>query len=102
MTKRHNSSSDPNQNVDERIDAASKFRIPAKNVQNTPEEIAHRVGGSFVTLPDTRPSAFRQISPEATGESIIDQLPFTVSGVSKFGGDGYLYVGKRARPGRKK
>ena len=59
--------------------------IPAKHVFGTPEEIQHRVGGTFASLPDNHPTDFKQIGPKSAGSNINDHKPITRSGLQKFG-----------------
>lgn len=59
--------------------------IPAKHVFGTEEEIAHRVGGTFPTLPDNNPTVFRQVGPKSPGSNVNDHKVITRSGNQKFG-----------------
>ena len=59
--------------------------VPAKHVFGTPEEIAHRVGGTFSTLPDNAPSNFRQLGPKSKGSNTNDHKPITREGTQKYG-----------------
>jgi hypothetical protein len=59
--------------------------IPAKHVFGTQEEIAHRVGGTFSSLPDNHPSNFKQLGPASGGSNINDRKPITRSGLQKYG-----------------
>jgi hypothetical protein len=59
--------------------------IPAKHVFGTPEEIQGRVGGTFATLPDNRPTKFGQIGAAPSGGNVNDKKPATKSGDAKFG-----------------
>lgn len=59
--------------------------IPAKHVFGTQEEIAHRVGGTFPTLPDNRPSNFKQIGPKPSDGNANDKRPKNYRGDQKFG-----------------
>ena len=59
--------------------------IPAKHVFGTPEEIAHRVGGTFTTLTDNRPTDFKQIAAKSGGSNTNDHKPITREGTQKFG-----------------
>lgn len=58
---------------------------PSKHVFGTPEEIAARVGGTFATLPDAKPSNFRQLGPSSPGGNVNDLKPTGRSGNQKFG-----------------
>jgi hypothetical protein len=59
--------------------------IPSKHVFGTPEEIAHRVGGTFASLPDNHATKFSQIGPKSGGSNVNDHKPATKSGDQKFG-----------------
>lgn len=59
--------------------------IPSKHVFGTPEEIAHRVGGTFSSLPDGHPTNFKQLGPGSKGSNVNDARPATHSGNQKFG-----------------
>lgn len=59
--------------------------IPAKHVFGTEEEIAHRVGGTFSSLPDNHATAFHQIGPKSPGSNVNDHKPITRSGLQKYG-----------------
>lgn len=59
--------------------------IPAKHVFGTPEEIAHRVGGTIPSLPDRHPSNFRQLGPASAGGNANDRKPREYKGNQKFG-----------------
>jgi hypothetical protein len=61
--------------------------IPEKHVFGTPEEIEHRVGGTFKTLPDRVATHFRQLGPESAGGNVNDKRnsPVARSGNQKFG-----------------
>jgi hypothetical protein len=61
--------------------------IPEKHVFGTPEEIAHRVGGTFATLPDRTPTSFKQLGPDSAGGNVNDKrlAPKRYSGNQKFG-----------------
>jgi hypothetical protein len=82
-------------NGDTRNDTASRIKhatgegfahtIPAKHAFGTQEEIAHRVGGTFPSLPDNHPTNFKQIGPASGGSNINDHKPITRSGAQKFG-----------------
>jgi hypothetical protein len=85
---KHHSGSDDN-------DTASRIKhatgegfahtIPAKHVFGTPEEIAHRVGGTFATLPDNAATTFKQIGAKSGGSNTNDHKPITREGTQKFG-----------------
>ena len=59
--------------------------IPEKHVFGTPDEISHRVGGSFSSLPDNNPSNFKQLGPQSSGGNANDKKPTNRSGNQKFG-----------------
>ena len=61
--------------------------IPEKHVFGTPDEIAHRVGGTFKTLPDRVATRFKQLGPESAGGNVNDKrsTPKPYSGNLKFG-----------------
>jgi hypothetical protein len=61
--------------------------IPAKHVFGTPDEIGHRVGGTFKTLPDRMATRFKQLGPESAGGNVNDKRssPKPYSGNQKFG-----------------
>jgi hypothetical protein len=59
--------------------------IPAKHVFGTQEEIEHRVGGTFSSLPDRNPTNFKQLGPVAPGGNTNDRKPKNYSGNQKFG-----------------
>ena len=59
--------------------------IPAKHHFGQEEEIAARVGGTFSSLPDNKPSSFRQIGPSSAGSNANNAKPTTKSGDQKFG-----------------
>ncbi len=61
--------------------------IPAKHVFGTSEEVEHRVGGTFKTLPDRLATNFRQLGPESAGGNVNDKRssPKPYSGNQKFG-----------------
>jgi hypothetical protein len=59
--------------------------VPTKHVFGTPEEIQARVGGTFSTLPDNKPSNFRQLGPSAPGGNVNDLKPTGRSGNQKYG-----------------
>jgi len=85
---KHHSGLDKNDTT-ERIKHATgqgfAHTIPAKHVFGTPEEIAHRVGGTFPSLPDNHPTQFEQIGPKSAGSNVNDHKPLTRSGLQKFG-----------------
>lgn len=59
--------------------------IPAKHVFGTEEEIGHRVGGTFSSLPDSHPTRFSQIRPTPPGSNFNDRKPTAKVGNQKFG-----------------
>lgn len=59
--------------------------VPAKHQHGTPEEIGARVGGTFSTLPDNKPSNFRQLGPGSVGGNVNDLKPRAYKGNQKFG-----------------
>jgi hypothetical protein len=59
--------------------------IPSKHVFGTPEEIQHRVGGTFSSLPDNNATSFKQIGAKSGGSNVNDHKPATHSGNQKFG-----------------
>jgi hypothetical protein len=59
--------------------------IPAKHVFGTEDEIGHRVGGTFPSLPDRKPTNFRQLGPASAGGNANDRKPRAYSGNQKFG-----------------
>lgn len=59
--------------------------VPEKSKFGTPEEIGARVGGSFTSLPDSKPSNFRQLGPASTGENFNNKRPSSRKGNAKYG-----------------
>lgn len=59
--------------------------IPTKHVFGTPDEIEHRVGGTFKTLPDRVPTRFKQLGPDSAGGNFNDAGIKPKSGNQKFG-----------------
>ena len=59
--------------------------VPAKHKHGTPEEIGARVGGTFTTLPDNKPSNFRQLGPSSQGGNVNDLKARGYKGDQKFG-----------------
>lgn len=59
--------------------------VPDKSHFGTPEEIQGRVGGTFQSLPDNKPSNFRQLGPASTGENFNNRRPTARKGNQKFG-----------------
>jgi len=61
--------------------------VPEKHVFGTPDELKHRVGGTFKTLPDRVPTHFKQLGPESAGGNVNDKrtAPKARSGNLKFG-----------------
>lgn len=59
--------------------------LPSKYVFGTAEEIAHRVGGTFPSLPDSHATSFKQLGPGSKGSNVNDARPATKSGLQKFG-----------------
>lgn len=59
--------------------------VPAKNVFGTPEEIGARVGGTFKSLPDNKPSNFRQLGPGGSGGTTQNAGVVKRAGNQKFG-----------------
>jgi hypothetical protein len=85
---KHHSGLDKNDTA-ERIKHATgqgfAHTIAEKHVFGTPEEIAHRVGGTFPSLPDNHPSSFKQIGPAPSEGNLNTKKPRNYSGNQKFG-----------------
>jgi hypothetical protein len=60
-------------------------RPPRKHVFGDAEEVATRVGGTFPSLPDSRPTTFRQLGPAGSGGNLNNEKPRRYSGNQKFG-----------------
>jgi hypothetical protein len=85
---RHNSGGDKENDTASRIKHATgqgfAHTIPSKHVFGTPEEIAHRVGGTFSSLPDNHPTDFKQLGPKSGGSNVNDHRPATHEGTQKW------------------
>lgn len=59
--------------------------VPARFQHGTVEEITARVGGTFSTLPDNKPTTFKQLGPASSGGNANDLKPRARKGLQKFG-----------------
>lgn len=80
-----NDSNDTGARMTHATRSSFKRTIPAKHVFGTVEELEHRVGGTLNTMPDSRPSNFRQLGPDAAGGNMNDHKVTSKSGDQKFG-----------------
>jgi hypothetical protein len=94
-TEKHKSGADTSQDSTERLNASRPVvgAIPAQHRFGTEEELQARVGGTFETLPDNRPTTFKQIDgSKSKGGNTNDAAMIPRSGPFKFG-DPHHYTG---------
>lgn len=79
------STNDANSRIISKTSQGFAHRPPKTTVFGESDEIANRVGGTFPSLSDAKPSNFRQLGPASGGGNANNQKPKSYKGDQKFG-----------------
>ena len=80
-----NDSNDTKSRIKHATNSSFVAHLPEKHHFGNENEIAHRVGGTFPSLPYNHPTNFRQLGPNSTRANVNDAKPATKRGDQKFG-----------------